>query len=233
MRARFTSPQTWSTRLRRLAKLALSAPMLALAAGALPPALQSELDRAVLDYESQRLDAARRGFESLARRNVPAAQYNLAMLHLRGEMPRPDEAEAVRLLIRAAQSGFVTAQVMLGELHENGRAVPRDLVLAHQWYEVAATAGSVSAQVAMGTAYFLGRGRPKDMAAAARWYREAAKGGDVGAQYLLASMYERGDGVALDLRLARYWYGVAASQGDEAAPGKVRQLDAQMARPPS
>jgi TPR repeat protein len=44
--------------------------------------------------------------------------------------------------------------------------------------------------------------------------------------YLLASMYEQGDGVERDLRLARYWYDAAAKNGDEAAPGKLRQIDA-------
>ena len=74
--------------------------------------------------------------------------------------------------------------------------------------------------------------RPKDAARAVHWFREAAKGGDVGAMYLLASMYEQGDGVERDLRLARYWYDVAARNGDEAAPDKVRQLDAALAAVP-
>jgi uncharacterized protein len=91
----------------------------------------------------------------------------------------------------------------------------------------------VQAQVAMGTAFYLGRGRPRDAEAAARWYREAAKGGDVGAQYLLASMYESGEGLPRDLRLARYWYGVAAQNGDEAAPGKLKEVDAKLAAQPA
>ena len=82
----------------------------------------------------------------------------------------------------------------------------------------------------MGTGHYLGRGLPKDAALAAHWFREAAKAGDVGAMYLLASQYEQGDGVEMDLRLARYWYGVAASQGDVAAPSKLREIDARMAK---
>ena len=46
-------------------------------------------------------------------------------------------------------------------------------------------------------------------------------------------MYEQGDGVERDLRLARYWYDAAAKNGDEAAPGKVRELDAKLAEKPS
>jgi TPR repeat protein len=41
-----------------------------------------------------------------------------------------------------------------------------------------------------------------------------------------------GDGVARDLRLARYWYERAARRGDEAAPGKLKEIDARLAAQP-
>ena len=198
----------------------------------LQPALQSQLDAAVIDYESGHLDAARVAFEALSKRGFPAADYNLAVMHLKSELPNPSRQRAEQLLTRAARGGFVTAQLMLGRALETGDFGRRDLKLAHQWYEVAAESGSVEAQVAMGTAFYLGRGRPKDAARAARWFREGAKGGDVGAMYLLASMYEQGDGVERDLRLARYWYDIAARNGDEAAPAKVKELDARSTTTP-
>jgi len=201
---------------------------LAGAAHALPPPLQAELDRAVLDYETGRRAAAQAAFESLARRQVPASQYNLAVMHLRGELPQADRQRARRLLTQAAEHGFVTAQLMLGQAWETGQFGTRDLRLAKRWYEVAATSGSVEGQVAIATAFYLGRGARQDYAEAARWYREAAKAGDVGAQYLLASLYEAGDGVERDLRLARYWYDAAAKNGDPAAPDKVREIDARL-----
>jgi len=200
-------------------------------ASAQQPALQSQLDAAVINYESGHLDAARLAFESLSKRGSPAADYNLAVMHLKNELPGANRHRAEQLLTRAARGGFVTAQLMLGRALESGDFGRRDLKLAHQWYEVAAESGSVEAQVAMGTAYYLGRGRPKDAARAARWFREGAKGGDVGAMYLLASMHEQGDGVDRDLRLARYWYDIAARNGDEAAPAKVKELDARMSSP--
>lgn len=206
---------------------------LAGAAHALSPPLQAELDRAVLDYEAGRRPAAQAAFESLAKRQVPAAQYNLAVMHLRGELPHPDRQRARKLLMQAAEAGFVTAQFMLGQAWETGQFGTRDLLQANRWYEIAATSGSVEGQVAIGTAFYLGRGARKDFAEAARWFREAAKGGDIGAQYLLASMYEAGDGVERDLRLARYWYDVAAKNGDLAAPGKVTEIDARLATAPS
>jgi TPR repeat protein len=44
-------------------------------------------------------------------------------------------------------------------------------------------------------------------------------------------MYEAGDGVQQDLRLARYWYSIAAGNGDEAAPGKLKEIDAKLLGP--
>lgn len=216
-----------------LAGLALALAGAGLQAAPLAPPLQDALDRAVIDYEAGRHAPARQAFESLSRRGVAAADYNLAVMHLRGELQKPSRSRAVQLLTRAAQGGFVTAQLMLARTLETGELGTRDLKRAHQWYGVAAESGSTEAALAMGTGHYLGRGLPKDLARAAHWFREAAKGGDVGAMYLLASMYEQGDGVERDLRLARYWYGIAAQSGDEAAPGKVKELDARLAEPPA
>ena len=194
------------------------------------PASSPALQQALEVYERGEWAAAREAFERLARLGVPAADYNLAVMHLRRELPEPSMAEAVRLMTRAAERGFVTAMVGLAQLHERGEITgQRDLPQAHRWNLRAAQAGSVDAQVEAATGFYLGRGVPKDLAAAAHWYREAATRGDIGAQYLLASMYEAGLGVGCDLRLARYWYEICARAGDIAAPGKVRELDARLA----
>jgi uncharacterized protein len=203
------------------------------AARPLSPGQQTQLDLAVIDYSSERFDKARVAFEALARQQVPAAQFNLAVMHLNAQLPQPSRTTALRLLENASLGGFVTAQVMLAKSLESGDLGPRDVTLAHRWWLKAAHAGDGEAQLAMGTAHFLGRGVKKDPARAAQWFREATKGGDVGAQYLLASMYEQGDGVDQDLRLARYWYDVAAKNGDPAAPGKVKEIDVRIAAKPT
>lgn len=190
-------------------------------------AAASELDLALAAYARGDWAGARAGFARLSRAGLPAADYNLAVMHLRGELARPSPSEALRLMTRAAEAGFVTAMVGLAQLHENGQAGLRvDIVEANRWYRRAAEAGSVDAQVAIGTAHYLGRGANKDLPQAARWFRIAAQGGDIGAMYLFASMAEAGDGMTRDLDEARYWYGVAARHGDEAAPAKLRELDA-------
>jgi TPR repeat protein len=226
-----SSPHSWSARRRLAAAFALAVCTTAtpLAAPAADDA--GALTEAIGHYGRGEVDAARRGFEALAARGVPAADYNLAVMKLAGDLPG-GAAGALPHLERAARAGFVTAMFGLGQVHEQGRLGPPDPRAAMHWYRLAAEAGSVDAQVEVATAHFLGRGAAKDPAQAAHWYREAAKGGDIGAQYLLASMYERGDGVARDLRLARYWYDDAAKNGDEAAPDKVRELDARLREAP-
>ncbi len=218
----------WGSGLPALVQAAAPAPKASAASTSALP--RQTLADALDAYERGDLRAAERQFRALSRQGVALGDYNLAMMHLRGELPRPDKRVARQLLERAAARGLVRAELALGQFHEQGEAtgVP-DLVQAQQWYLKAAAHGSVDAQVAVGTAFYLGRGAALDMAEAARWYREAANGGDVGAQYLMASMYESGLGVARDLRLARYWYEAAARNGDVAAAAKVKAVDAALA----
>lgn len=202
------------------------------AAPAVPPA-ERALVQALTLYERGEHAQAELAFIRLAEQGVAAADYNLAVMHIRGEAAQPRTAEAVRHMTLAAERGFVRAMLGLAQMHERGELdTGRNLAQAYRWNLRAAEAGSADAQVEVATAHYLGRGAPRDMAAAAHWYGEAAKGGEVGAQYLIASMYESGEGVPRDLRLARYWYEAAASNGDVAAPGKVRELDAKLADAP-
>jgi TPR repeat protein len=184
------------------------------------------LREALAAYDEGDLKAAARGFSTSAARGEPLGQFNLAMMHLRKELPGASDAQAWRLLQRAAARELPAAENALGEMIEQGRRGKPDPKAACGWFERAAEHGSPDGALATATCYYLGRGRPQDMARAHRWYLEAAKDGDVGAQYLVASMFETGLGVEADERLARYWYEAAARNGDAAAGFKVRELDA-------
>ena len=210
--------------------LALGMPHGAAAAEAAGSTAQRRAARA---YGNGQFKQAQAEFERLARRGDTLAQFNLAMMHVRGEVPHPDLQAARRLLQKASTGESWRASLALGQMHEQGLLGAPDLPQATRWYTLAAERGSVEGQLAVATAYYLGRGAPHDPVQAAHWYREAAKGGDVGAQYLIASMYEQGDGVMLDLRLARYWYDAAARNGDLVAPAKVKELDAKLAPLPA
>jgi TPR repeat protein len=199
-----------------------------LASAVQPRPPSAALQAAVQTYEARRFAAARRAFEKLARAGDAAAQHNLAVMHLRGEVPHPDLTRAVALLEQSAAGGFVTAQYALGQLYDGSRLGRPDPARALSWYSRAAEAGSTAAQVEVATAYYLGRGVAADAAVAAGWYRQAANAGDVGAQYLLASMYETGLGVGVDTRLALYWYEAAGRNGDSVASAKARALQREM-----
>lgn len=183
-----------------------------------------KLAQAHAAYQRGDLAGAARQYDQLARAGSRVAQFNLAVMHVRGEVPAPDADTALLLLRASAAHGLPDAMAALGESYETGLLTPKDLAQSFHWYRQAADLGHVGAAVATATAYYLGRGIANDPAMAAQYYLQAARGGDVGAQYLYASMCETGLGVARDLRLARYWYEAAARNGDLGAAVKVREL---------
>ena len=91
----------------------LSAAALAHAA---PPA--GGIEAAVAAYQRGDLAAAHTAFARLSRAGIAAADYNLAVMHLRGELPAASAEAALKLMSRAAEAGFVTAMVGLAQLHE-------------------------------------------------------------------------------------------------------------------
>lgn len=184
------------------------------------------LPDALAAYDAGDLKTAARGFAESARRGEALGQFNLAMMHLRKELPGASDAKAWQLLQRAAALRLALAENALGEMIEQGRRGRPDPQAACGWFEQAAEHGNSDGALAVATCYYLGRGRAQDMVQAHRWYLEAAKTGDVGAQYLVASMFETGLGVAADERLARYWYDAAAKNGDNAAKAKLKAMQA-------
>lgn len=201
-------------------KTALIAVLLSTAAAA----HAATLNDAVAAYDAGDLKAAAEGFTAAARRGEPLGQFNLAMMNLRRELPSASDAQAWRLLQRAAAQQHALAENALGEMIEQGRHGKADPKAACDWFERAAGHGHGDGALAIATCFYLGRGRAQDLGQAHRWYLEAAKSGDVGAQYLVASMFETGLGVPADDRLARYWYDAAARNGDVAAKAKLKAM---------
>ncbi len=74
------------------------------------------------------------------------AQYNIGVLHARGEGVRKDNEKAISWYRRAAASGSANAQYLMGELYNAGRAVPQDFTAALGWFERAAAQGHVTAR---------------------------------------------------------------------------------------
>jgi uncharacterized protein len=178
------------------------------------------------EYLSGDYKSAHRDFLQAAEAGIRAAQYNVAVMLLRGEVQaeRSDYADAIDWMRKSADAQFPEAEFALGKLYETGDLLPRDLSLALTWYEKAANQEHVDAQLETMTAYMMGRGTAQDAKRAAQWAERAAVAGDEGAQYLLATFYEKGDGVERDLQRALQWYSQAARSGDVAAAAKAREL---------
>jgi TPR repeat protein len=132
-----------------------------------------------------------------------------------------DVAEAARWYRRAAEQGYVPAQLKMGEIYAAGYGIPQNGVEAMAWYRRAAERGHANAQYNLGVAYETGRGVTQDAAVAVRWFRPAAEQGSASAQFALGDMYARGAGVAQDTVIAYMWLSLAASQ--EAPLAKQRR----------
>jgi uncharacterized protein len=93
-----------SPRLPRMKTLLLCLALLA------PTAQAATLPQALTDYDEGRMAAAARGFQALAKRGEPLAQFNLAMMHLRRELPGASDRQAWALLNRAAAQSYARAE---------------------------------------------------------------------------------------------------------------------------
>jgi hypothetical protein len=114
------------------------------------------------------------GFAAAAQKGNRLAQFNYAMMLLRGEGTPAKPQEALIWLRRAADNQMTHAQFTFGDLYERGELVPKSLEEANRWYERAAQGGHVQAQMALATNYFTGRGVPLDYGRAFGWYSKAA-----------------------------------------------------------
>ncbi len=156
--------------------------------------------------------------EQKAESGDPEAETLLALAYHSGVLLKNDEAEALRLLHKAADQEFLAAQESLGIFYAAGigmeQANPAE---ALAWYSKAARRGSVDAATNMAGMYAMGEGIPKDLGTAIQWFRQAAEAGGATAQYNLALFYGRGEGVPRDDGQSLYWLTKAADQGMIAA----------------
>ena len=126
---------------------------------------------------------------------------------------RGDDATALMWFRKAADQGYVTAQLNLGTMYLTGRGVPKDDGIAFSWFRKAAEQGDATAQFQVANSYLTGRGVAKDEPAAMIWFRKAADLNDAWAQFQLGNMYRDGRGQPRDYPQAAIWFEKAAAQG--------------------
>lgn len=151
-----------------------------------------------------------------------SAQYNLAVMYLRGIGVDKDYAEAQRWSKRAAEGGLPEAQFSLGVMYRRGLGVPMNHKEALKWFIKAAEQGYAAAQDNLGVMYRDGKGGlPKDDKEAVKWFGKAAAQGHADSQNNLGRMYFEGRGVPRDHIEALKWYAQAAKQGDALAKNNI------------
>ena len=151
--------------------------------------------------------------ENRANAGEPEAETLLALALHSGTLLRRDDAEALRLLRKAADQGFMAALESLGIFSAMGIGMGQPAPAeALEWYKKAAQQGSLDAATNIALMYADGTGIPKDPAQAMIWFRRAAEGGDATAQYNLALIYRRGKDVPQDDKESVRWLTAAADQ---------------------
>ncbi len=139
----------------------------------------------------------------------PEATYELARFHHYDEdgieYGTPTTQQAVDLLIRAAELGYVEAQRDLGAYFATGEWFgPKDEGQARHWYSRAAEQGHASAQFNLATMYLNGEGGEQNIAEGIRWLTASTEQDDTDALGYLAYVYMEGAfGVPADQTKAR------------------------------
>jgi TPR repeat protein len=151
--------------------------------------------------------------EDKARTGDPESETTLALAYHAGVLLKKDDAEALRLLHKAADHNYMAAEDALGIFYESGIGIahpaPDD---AMQWFQKARQQGSLDAITNIALMYADGIGVPKDPAKAFTWFRQAADAGEGAAQYNLALMYAHGEGTARDYKQFVRWLTAASEK---------------------
>jgi hypothetical protein len=151
--------------------------------------------------------------EDKATAGDPEAITTLALAYHEATLLKKDDTEALRLLHKAADQGFVAAQESLGIFSAMGIGMEQPAPAeALEWYKKAAQQGSLDAATNIALMYEDGLGIAKDPEQAMTWFRRAAEGGDATAQYNLALIYGRGNEAPQGYKETLRWLTAAADQ---------------------
>ena len=127
-------------------------------------------------------EAARRGdyatalaqWRPLAESGDAAAQFNVGMMHARGDGVPEDFAEAARWFRMASEQGQTDAQARLGGMYAHGIGLEKDYLEAAKWLTLAAEQHHAESQYELGALYADGNGVVQDYTTAYFWFSLAA-----------------------------------------------------------
>ncbi len=153
----------------------------------------------------------------------PLAMYVLAALIAYDFDVSVPKAEALKLLIKAADKNYVPAIIELGLLYKNGSMVPKDIVKAKNYFERAKKLGSKEAEIRLALLEISDLHKP-DVSNEIKTLETYAGKGSVLAQTSLAFCYEKGLGVKKNKAKAAKLYRIAASRGNRTAYAALKNM---------
>ncbi len=132
--------------------------------------------------------------------------------------------KAAPLFRKAAEQGYVGAQLILGSLYAEGKGVEQSYKQSAEWYRKAAKQGDADAQNHLGGLYVEGKGVLENYKKATEWFRKAAEQGHYAALYRLATMYAIGWGVKKDSPTAYALFLLSIKEGSEKARDRADKV---------
>ncbi|MGH8583258.1 MAG: tetratricopeptide repeat protein [Gammaproteobacteria bacterium] len=139
--------------------------------------VQADYEKGVDAYFREDYATALSEFTRVAEQGDSNAQYNVALMYLKGEGTGADLQQALHWFRAAAAAGQLYAQGFLGALYADGQGVPQDDRLAAYWLGAAARGGHAPSQYFLGRLYLHGRGVPRDDVQAYLWLGLAVNNG--------------------------------------------------------
>jgi len=183
-----------------------------------------EYDDAIYQLNRGEFKAAIKLLVPLIDEGYAPAEYQLALIYLKGLGTPKNPNKAVELFTKAAEKNYPDAQFELANLYYEGKMVKKDLKKSFELTEKAAKKGLASAQYNLGVKYYNGDGVRQDYYQASKWYQKAADQNYGLAQYNLALMYYEGKGVPKSTLMSYVWNIIAARNGYPDA-AKSRDMD--------
>lgn len=156
--------------------------------------------------------------------NNPEAMFVWYGIYSTGFDNQIVEADALKLLVKAASMNYLPAVNELGLDYYTGKYVKRNREKAVSIWNLASDLGSKEAELRLSISQIYGSGRKNTSRTAVDSVQQAVKEGSVLAQATLAYCYQHGIGIQQNLPDAVKYYRFAAQRGSQFAYNQLKQL---------
>ena len=163
----------------------------------------------LIDCETELVKCDRKLLYSNWLQDTSIWQDSLPFFELSGVGTEPNDAEAFKWISRAAEQGYVRAQVVLADMYDWGNHVEEDKEKAILWYEKAASNQNTEAMRKLGAYLYENK---SDVKKRIEWLKKAYDLGDQRAAFSLGKVYERDIKEEGHIKQAIHWYKIGAEK---------------------